>query len=285
MGVPELDYLGDPFGVGAPSGGLGVGTFRLDDDTQLRIISANSLAGVVVGIQGLRVDATGTAQVISETHTPASNRTTTTQDYKLGKGTLLRLTLFVQQGTPLIGQTYVLAQLIRGVGGPRPVVGTLLGGLITATQAIAFPGSLILPSTSVEPYLRTVIGSSPAAGAEFSESVPSGARWELVKLFNVFQTSANPGTRTINLGFLSGGQFQGIYLQNAAPGPGGIWNCTWAPNLPNVVYVGLQFVMGPVADRALLLAGDVFRSFTLGLDVADQWGPPRYTVREWLEVQ
>src|SRR6266851_4643710 len=114
MDAAEVAFPGD---AGSAFGGravAGSGAFILDADTQLRIVSVNSVAGVVVGIQGLRLDPTGQAQPIQETHTPASNRTTTTQDYKIGAGVLLRLTLFVTAGAPLVGQTYVMAQLVRG---------------------------------------------------------------------------------------------------------------------------------------------------------------------------
>src|SRR5439155_18890058 len=107
---------------------------------------------------------------------------TKTQNYKLGKGAILNLTVFASAGAPLMGQTYVIVQLIKGLTGATIVLGTLLGGYLTATQALGWPGSPIISSTDGEGCTRLIVGTTPAAEANILETVPTGARWELLSL-------------------------------------------------------------------------------------------------------
>jgi len=283
-GDPENAYPGNPFGLGARAGSAGSAIYITDVDTQLRITTANSVAGVVIGITGLRTDEKGLPQPIDETHTPNTDRSSKTQDYRLGKGTLLRLTVFVTAGVPLSGQTYVLAQLIRGVTGPRKVISTILGGYVTAVQALGFPGSPIVSSTEGEPVVRSILGTTPGVGTNFVETVPTGARWELMSIYNEFTTSGVGGQRTCDLVIDDGTQFLGWYLSNAGVLAGQSWRITWAQNLPNIIYAGAQRVISAFGNRPIMRAGARFRSVTDNLDAADSYTRPQYVVREWLEV-
>lgn len=282
--MTELVFPASPLGAfGAMSGGAS-SPFVLDDDTQLRIVTLNSVAGVVIGIQGMRLDETGLPQPITETHTPASNRTATTQDYKVGKGVLLRLTLFVQSGAPLIGQTYVLAQLIRGIGPSRVVLGTLLAGCVTAVQAIGFPGSPILSSLEVEPVIRNITGTAPGAALPILETCPTGARWELITVQALLSTDATAGLRGVVFAVLYGGSagVNTISTFGLIQGPSLTDQYTFAQNLPN--YSAEPFVGLSIPQRQFLRAGDQFRiTRTLG-GPADNWGAPLYQVREWMEA-
>ena len=101
--------------------------FVADSDTFLRVVSVCSVAGVTLAIQGRRLDEKGQLQALTETHAPSSDRSVRTQDYALGVGAVLNLTVFASAGTPLKGQCYVMVQLLRNFGGTAIVLGTLLG--------------------------------------------------------------------------------------------------------------------------------------------------------------
>lgn len=287
MGVAELPYPSLPGGLSLSSGGGGASVWLLDDDTQLRIVSCNAAAGVTVGLQGLRLDELGNPRTIVETHTPTTTRAVNTQNYKIGRGTLLRLTAFVTSGVPLYGQTYVLAQLIRGVSGPTQVLATLIGGYITVNQALGFPGSPVRSSIDGGGYMRMIAGTTPAAGVEISEAVPTNARWELLGLNITLTSSAAPGTRRPR-----------VFLRNSARVPtfampvnnlaaSQVWNQAYGQNMPlNGLFTlstGTLQGTAPIPLGSLLLAGDSWETNTDGLLAGDQWAQPTYLVREWLE--
>jgi hypothetical protein len=283
----EIAYPGNPFGLGVRGRDEMASVYITDEDTQLRIVSCNAATGIVVGLQGLRIDENGVPQPIVQLHTPATNRVVAVQNYPIGKGTLLRLTAFLQAGTPIYGQTYVLVQLVRGISGPIQVLATLVGGCLTATQAIGFPGSPVRSSIEGGGYIRDIHGSSPAAGHEQLETVPTNARWELLYIFHALTTVAGGGNRTPNLALQGNGPGAiGVY-PNSAQGAATIKLWSWGVGLPLtqvlVLSSGFQVVEQALPKTALLLAGNTWGTSTDGLAAGDQWGAPEYWVREWLE--
>lgn len=258
--------------------------FVADQDTFLRVTSACSVTGVRLAIQGRRLDQNGVLQAIQETHTPNSDRSVLTQDYALGAGAVLNFTVFASQGSPQIGQCYVMVQLLRNFGGTALVLGTLLGGVVTATQALGFPGSPIVASTSVEPVIRNITGTARGAGQEFSETCPTGARWELVTVTSVLRASSAAGTRNAGLGIKYGGVIGVDEVPFGSQTASLNFQYTWGQNFPFATFSGVHINQGPVPQRQFLRAGDQFLSQTQGLDVGDSWDAPLYQVREQLEV-
>lgn len=261
--------------------------FVADADTFLRIVSVCSVSGVTVAIQGRRLDEHGELQVLEETHAPNSNRTTKTQDYKLGLGAVLNLALFASQGAPLSGQCYVMAQLLRNFGGTAIVLGTLLGGYVTATQALGFPGSPIVSSTSGEPAIRNIIGTTPAAGVEWLETVPTGARWSLANIIALLTTNSTAVARQVFFHVKdAGGHDLGYYAQANSQNASTQQFYTMGPGLFSTQASGGGITVDTQAcpNPLLMTAGCTIGSFTGNLQGGDQWSQPQYTVREWLEV-
>lgn len=259
--------------------------FATSDDDNLQIVSANSLPGVVLAVQGRRVTTQGAVEPFSYTHTPNSDRSTRTQNFKLGGGALLNLTIFASSGTPRVGQTYVSARIIRGLFGATLVLGGLLGGYVTAAQPLAFPGSPIVPSLEGEPVLIPVTGTMPAAGVEITETVPAGARWDLLTMNCQLVTSAVAGARRVSLAILGSGGTVAQCLATADLAAASTGTFTFAPGLTPADYAARDLHVSGLPQRVLLRAGDQFSTVTYGLLGGDQYSQPRYFVREWLEVQ
>lgn len=260
--------------------------FVADADTFLRVVSACSVTGVTLAVQGRRLDDHGQLQVLQETHAPNSDRSVKTQDYQLGPGAVLNVTVFASAGAPLVGQCYVMVQLLRNMGGTAIVLGTLLAGYVTAHQALGFPGSPLVSSTAGEPAIRDISGTVPAAGANLTETCPAGARWELVSILFTLTTNGTVGNRNLALEMFDPvGTINGIY----EPGVNvpasttqwfqyGVGLTVFGVVTPsNVEYVCLP-------QRFYLPAGARFTTTIAGLQSGDQLSNPRYQVREWLEV-
>lgn len=258
--------------------------FYTTGEDNLRVVSVNSVSGVEIALQGRMIDSKGTITAARWTHTPLSSRTARTTDFPLGVGAVLNLTVSASAGSPLIGQTYVIVQLVRGMGAAAIVLGTLLAGYVTAKQALAFPGSPIVQSIAEGGCYRQISGTTPALGGEISETVPTGARWFVIAISAVLTTSAAVASRTPNLFFGAGaGDYFGAgqpIVVNASSATA-YW---WAIGMPLTVQVGqMGSVAGLLADNRML-AGFTFSTRTSNLQAGDQWSPPVYLVQEWLEV-
>ena len=254
-------------------------------EDNLRVVILNSQPGVVVALDGRFVEekAPTTTLPLTQTFVPTANRLPTTFDFPIGVGFLLNVSVVVTSGSPLVGQTYVMVQVIRGLGGATLVLGCLLGGYITAMQHLAYPGSPIQSSTDGEPFVRVVSGAAPAAGAEFLETVPVGARWELLSLLTQFQCSGAAGARVPSLRVSPAGTLVFQMPASVALAAFAFEQYVWSAGSPGAPVASGNQNANPLFARAILPAGSTFGSGTLGLDAGDQYTAPQYLVREWLE--
>lgn len=258
--------------------------FVTTGEDHLRVLSFNSAAGVRLKIRGRVVPVAGPIEPLERDHVPNTDRSVVSSVIPLQAGAVLNLTVFASSGAPLVGQTYVMVQLIRGLGAAAIVLGTLLAGYVTAQQHLAWPGSPIESSTAGEPAVRTVSGTVPAAGAEFSEIVPTGARWEVLGLTAQLVASAAPGARVPALQFMTPFSIIAASPLTSAINAGGAQVITWAQGVPIAAAPGVTRWAAPLPFSNRLLAQQTLQSLTVNLDVGDQWTAPVYTVREWLEV-
>jgi hypothetical protein len=259
-------------------------SFYVTGEDNLRIVSVNAVVGVSLKLQWRLADSRGVAVPNSVDHTPNTDRTLRHEEYTLGVGQLLNVTVFASAGSPNIGQTYVLVQLVRGSGSAAIVLGTLLGGYVTTTQALGFPGSPIVSSTSAEPAVRLINGTTPPAGVDFSEQCPTGARWQLLSLAAKLQTSAVAATRSPALWFARGTSVGATYIPVSTVGATEIWRLCWASGSGSGgTSVSFTAHTG-IGAQQLLTGGDYFQSVVTGMQAGDQWSAVVYYVREWLEV-
>jgi hypothetical protein len=283
-GIVERKFPGASVPVGPGRAVISPFQFYAAGEDSLRLVVVNSLAGVRVAVQGRRISDRGTLETFAYEHLPASDRTTTTQLLPLGVGAITNVVMFASAGAPVIGQTYAMLQLVRGTTGALTLLGALLGGPVTASQPLGFPGSPILPSTSVEPYLRAVTGTAPAAGTEITETVPTNARWELLSAWLNLQTSAGAGARDVAFVVTINGPRVLQVPTGIAHAPSERRFYTFA-NVGAALSDATNFIHSiPIGTPLELPAGSSFATLTTNLQAGDAWDTPRYLVRERLEV-
>lgn len=258
--------------------------FITSGEEYLRVVSANSLAGVRLKIQGRWLRERGNPEAFGYDHVPNSDRTIRSDDYPLGVGAVLNLVVFAGTGAPLVGQTFVILQLIRGSGPAAVVLGTLLQGYVTSQQALAWPGSPIQSSIEGGGYIRQVTGTMPAAGANISETVPAGARWELQTLNVVLTTNATVAARSPLLFIDTPANIIAVSGQIGSVPASTSFFVQWATNTQNQAALIGGLLQGPIPSPWALTAGQRFRTVTLNLQAGDQFVTPFFVVREWLEV-
>jgi hypothetical protein len=282
----ERAYVATPIATGRGDIIASPFQFLFTGEDNLRVLIVNSLSGVEVTLDGRFLASGDTVpSPISQSFRPTADRALNTFDVFLGTGFLLNASLVVTVGAPLIGQTYVMVQIIRGFTGAKMVLGCILGGYITAMQHLAFPGSAIESSISGGDYIRLVGGATPAAGLDFSETVPTGARWELLRVNGVLTTDATVIDRYSLLTIVKTGLGSVAQVPPVAAHPASTARAsTWGVGLVPVFFAPSNVINGALPQGAIILAGDRWETTTLNLQPGDQWFGPEYLVREWLEA-
>jgi len=257
--------------------------FGLSDDDNLRVTAVNSVAGVVVNIHTRRVLRDQSITTDTPSFAPPANRVATSIDVPLAGGYTTNLSVFASGAAPLKGQCFVIVQMIRGLGVSASIIGTLLAGTITTTQAIGWPGSPIESSTDGEPVVRFITGTAPgAANTPITETVPTGARWELIAFAATLTTPDTAAAIQPSLNVSSGGlTFVNAPLQVMAAGaynnPLCCWSAGYSPNSTTKV----NEPSASLPSGLKLLAGSVI---TVPGLLFETWGAPHYIVREWQEA-
>lgn len=178
--------------------------FEFTGDDLLRLTVHNSQVGARVAV-AYRFKRRSDGRIVSNefAYTPSSDRAAGSFDFALSDGYLLNATAYETSGGARRGQTYARLRVMRGSGAPRPL-GTIIQGYVTLNQDRAWPGSPLEGALEGDGYIRGIAGADPAAVSEIREVVPTGARWEVLSLHAILQTSALVGTRQPILDLYSG---------------------------------------------------------------------------------
>lgn len=250
----------------------------------LEVTSWNSAAGVRLRIAGRVHAGPGDIKPFSATHTPNTDRTSVTTVITMPAGELLNAIVYAESGAPQSGQTFVRVAVRRGAGSAFERLGIIIQGSVTASTARSFPGSTVQSSLEGEPYVRAITGTTPALSASGFETVPTGARWEVLQYAWLLSTGAVVANRTPTLGFNLPGGVSSIMHAGGSIGASSFVTAQFAPNYPFLTSVANQLFAVPMIQRALLPGGSQIQSSAINLQVGDQVGAPLYVVREWLDI-
>lgn len=272
---PFLDGGGRPL--------LNPALLYVDGNYALRLNAWCSVAGVTLGLRYRFLRAID-GQVVdsAEQLSPTANRVLTTTDLQLSNGFPLNVEVFALAGTPTIGQCFVQVQIVRGRGAAALATATLLQAYITATNARAWPGSLLESSLDGAGALRSIIGTTPGAGVEVTETVPAGVRWELLAFHVRLTTAVAAANRFVQL-LLDDGTaipYAQIYPFTSAHAASLVFPYSFYAGGPT--NVGQAAFQGALPINLRLEAAHRVRTSTIAIQAADQYDQVQYLVREWL---
>jgi len=274
---------GDTYPVNSPAGAGEPGLWCTGEEA-LRItsFSGDGNAQVTLGIRFQEHDRL-TPVAYQERHVPNTDRTAATSDYPLGEGWLKSVTAVASSGAPVYAHTFIRLDIIRSRGGVATVLHTLMQGPVSALTRRTWPGSPLQASIEGPGTIRSITGTNPAAGAEISETVPTGARWMLLSIRADLVTDGTAATRTPQLilddgttslwvadpvGATSASLTRGFNAGAGADRPSStLTELTWAIPYPMP-----------------LLAGFRIRTLTNNIVAGDNWGAPQLLVEEHLEA-
>lgn len=186
-----------------------------------------------------------------------------------------------QAGFP--GQTLVWSTVFRGPGASPVVFTTLFRDYVTVGRTSGWPNGSIKMSTDGTGNLRVITGTVPAAGAEITENVPTGARWQVLSVRASLTTSATVANRTPEFAFGDLTGDVGRYSSGASQAAGTTTGYTFG-NASLAPAVAGADVDVPIPGTILLNQTQSFRTRTVNLQAGDQWTAPQYLVQEWLDA-
>lgn len=251
-----------------------------EDALQLSVI--NMAAGVTVVMSGRFLGLDGTPSPFQWSLVPATDRSLSSLVKSLGEGWLLDVTVNVAAGAPVTGQTWARLQIVRGLTNVGIVLGTLCSGYITAVQPATFPRGLVRSSLDGAGVIRSITGTNPAAGANISETVPTGARWRLLSVLLRFVTEATAGNRDVTLVIDDGANVIANISSGFTHAASLTYDYSFAGEGSRYNGTVSNFIVVPL-PRLTLLAGYRIRSATGGIQPLDDYGAPQLLVEEWQE--
>ena len=284
--MPPLErvFVATPLATGGGRVIVSPFQFLTTGEDHLRIEGWNAAAGAALEVSYRTADFSGRIRAERTRVTLTSDRIKTEQNIPVAPGYLINMTVLVVGATPLFGQTFVCVKLIRGLAASAIVLGLLLQGYVGAEQGLGWPGSPIEHSDAGDPTLRRITGTDPAAGVDFSETVPTGAQWELMAVGASLTTAAGGADRRPTIAIFPSGVEAGFTLGGVAQAAGATWDYSWGPGTDTQFDSLGQRAQGTLMTTTRIFGGGSFRSRTANLAAGDNWSAPSFVVRERLEA-
>jgi hypothetical protein len=250
----------------------------VDDIFVLKVLSPSITATVNVTLRFLQANG-NIIPTFQQFPNLAAQSTPLAIKFRGAEGYLLSATISTPGASG--GAVYVQLELARGAGSGDVTEGHLLiGGYPGSFAALGYPQTQPVPPNASFGFTRSVTISNPAAGANWSITVPAGAAWVLLSARATLATSVTVASRVPDLRVQDG---SGNTLLDAQAGVAqtasltDAWN--WAPgNVTATVLSAVNLVALPTAFR--LNAGWVIQQVTTGLQAADQWSAIALSVTE-----
>lgn len=252
-------------------------------DEAIRLTSYNAVASVTLTLKSRVCNFVGRIVDSSDTHTPNTDRSAKTSIIRTDEGAILDGQVSLSGAAPQKGQCFVVVELGRGEGGAFTPTRVLAAGYVTAKQPLLFPALSIAGSLDGQGALRSITGSTPAAGADISESVPTGARWMLLSFEADLVTAAAVANRVPTLAIGDGVNVYERVSINQNETASATWRNCWAQGTTQIADTTDKIITAPIGVGIMVPAGGKIQTSTFGLQGADQWTAPQYLVAEWIE--
>jgi hypothetical protein len=238
---------------------------------------------LVINTFGRIILLTGEVKPFTITFTPTSDRSGSGVAQQLPDGWLLNVMAAFSGVAIRRGQCFANVGIQRPSGSTTLLFGSLIRDYLVQGAPPSWPEGPLLMPTDGAGFLRSITGTVPAAGAEITEVVPTGARWRLYGMRFSLTTAVAVANRLTNV----------VIDNGAAPTDGQFpANAVQAASL-TVAYTGGQLgaVSNPAGADAIILlpapiplfAGWRWRTITANIQAADQYTAPTYLVEEWIE--
>lgn len=135
-----------------------------------------------------------------------------------------------------------------------------------------------------ETLLREVVVPDPAAGTEWSVTVPAGALWLPQAVYGIYAATAIAGTRLPSLVFSNGEQVWARVITAAGVAANATGRFSWMRDYGDHFNIAADPTRNQSLPRLLLRPGTVLSSSTTAKDVGDQWSGVIISIVEVVEM-
>lgn len=262
----------------------------LTGEDAIRLTLFNSATGVTAALRGRFLPAKTAPDeqdpvigIFSHELVPTTTRAASARTEALGEGWLLDWSVVVTAGTPTVGQCYAMVEIVRGTKGALFPVSWLGNSYITANKRLGGPDPGFMDFLDGGGAMRSITGAVPGAGAELSEAVPTGARWELLCGKFTFTTAVAVANRTVKLIIDDGANtLQQLGSQVVQPASiGAVYSFGQGLPMQGIGADSQSIISLP--NNIRMAAGHRWRTLTGLIQAADQYSAIFYLVREWIE--
>lgn len=256
---------------------------RLDDTLRCRV--ATSAAGFTVALAYRFMTANDGFVHQGVVNFPVGgSRAFSPSSLALGEGFLLGVNVFAAGPVTIRGQSYAIVDLVPGGQGVAPGgLQTLCSGYIVGAEAIGWPYGRVIDPTEGPGWIHSQQVANPAAGADWSFTVPVAARIRIRSLSATLTTSATVANRVPQLMLTDGTNVYYVMAPNQAVSAGITSTVSAGPT--NVPVIGAPgFVPLTLPGDAILPAGHVVKVVTAALQAGDQWTNIWLALEEWIEA-
>lgn len=277
----------------------------LTRDDQLHLVAYNSFPGAVINVNARILLPAGTTlgqplqpdtpkaqqQVISVPQVvplsfafaPDTTRSANKFLIPLHECFLLGIQCFQQAATAKRGQTFVYLELLRGPNVAGVGVQTLFADYLPGGIALGWPGGQIRSSIESPGWVHEVAVANPAAGADFTTSVPTSARWQILSARMLLTTSATVANRIPHANISDGVNLGHSGPPNAViPASSTNVNIEWTAAI-TAQGTNVPDVMVSLAPDIIAMTGWSIFSSTANLQAGDQYSSIVLEVMEWVE--
>jgi len=249
----------------------------VDDDLVLRFQDIVPSSTIRVNTRLLLPD----GRVQTGVHSIATSgiRTFLTLVVDLAEGWLLSAAVELAATGIAVGR--VFATLSLRVGGATGFPAQeLVAGYLSSVGVLSWPHGRHDTHLAGRGAYRTVTGTDPAAGAQSSETVPTGAVWRLLAWTAVLVTDATVSNRQGALLLDDGASVFASCVQGGAQSASQTITHSYMPG-GNDAIEGFR-INGPIPHECLIPQGYRIRTAMDGFQAGDNWGAPLMHVEEWM---
>jgi hypothetical protein len=255
---------------------------QLQDRLLVRAFNQTA-AAVTLAITGRLMLLDGQVIIISGNLIAAANAVTPLL-IDLAEGFLLDLTIGTAGAAFQRGTVIVQAGLARGVTANFTQGSLLISGYPAGTSVLGWPFSTLQNASDGQGFLSNVAVGNPAAGADWTYTVPAGLRQRFIGAVAQLTASAAVANRTVIL-VLDDGTNTLASATSPVPQTASQAIVYEAGNWPysqSVAGVSTYLTFPP---GIVLMGGSRVRVSTVNLQAADQWSVIRVYVESWVDSE
>jgi hypothetical protein len=257
----------------------------VDVDDQLILQAASSQTAEVVTVNVRLLLPNGRLEDMQFPIRPANTRTVLRQSFALAQGYILSVSA-VAAVAATRGQTFLRVATQRSASGAGNPAQMLFADYVTTQATSAYPNGRILAPTEGPGLVQAFTVANPAAGVDWSQTVPVNSRWRVRSWNATFTASAAAGNRSVAalLSGPAGALWQLSALVNVIASSVTLFSAGGI-----VPYTGINTsLLGLPLPPDLILTGSsliptVLGTQTFGILAGDQWSAIHLLIEEWLD--